>query len=318
MEDQIIELEHKPAVKHNCEYFPDGHLGIIIIGASGCGKSSILVQIIPKIANLSQIIICSLIRVNPVYEAIKAWCERPRAPGTSPIYFATTDNPVEAQKIIENAIKSKPEGTEGLIVLDDFSQQKSGRNDPYNQCSSMISSMLRNYGYHSCFITQSATNVPTLLRCNTNMRYIFVMNDQHAIWSIRGDCVGMRVLRCKEDFDELYEKVRSEEHAYLLLVTKGGTHNKLYISLPSESPTGTAPPKEVVIVSNQATPEQIVEDDTVIPETIKCLRAPGLTVRKKIEIRSKLFKWIKTLAQHYKIDANQLLEMVISKYQINF
>ena len=315
-EDEILEesgqfgtkiiLPHKKDIAHNSVYLPPGHLSILIIGSSGSGKSTLLLELIPQIANLGIIVAATLIRTNPVYEQLAKWCERKE------IRFELVDNPISCKETLESCISDMDGSKQGLIIFDDFSQQKSSRSDPYNQCVSMASAMLRNYGWHSCFITQSSTNVPTLYRNNANVRVIFAMNDVHAVRSICNDVLMARVVPDKETFMQLFDKIQKEYHSYLMVVTKGRELN-LYIYLPSFGPE--APPRQVVINTKPN-----LKGDEVLAGLVEKYRSVGtakdsytsMMRRKRVEAIKKYIMYIsKDTTESYE----ELLDQAMGVYE---
>lgn len=309
-----ILLKYDKPIKHNSEYLPDGHLCFNIIGASGCGKSHILLSLIPQIANLAQIAICSLITNNPVYKAIGSYCESHKP---DPIEFQILTDPQNAQATIETLIENKPEDKQGLIIFDDFSQQKSGRNDPYNQCAASVSALLRNYGYYSAFITQSATNIPTLFRNNANVRICFRMNDQHAIRSIKGDFCASGILRPNE-FDGLYKQLARVDHSFLMLISKGGKNDRLYIYLPE------TPDARVQEVEIQRMPD--LREDSTLVRMIEQIRTwdhsnetagNSFSRMTKRRMREHLRNYVAYLANQYQQSKNDIEDELEKTFKIS-
>jgi hypothetical protein len=302
-----ITMTYDKKVKHNSDYLPDGHLCGTICGRSGSGKSSILLSILPQIANLSQIAICSLIRINKVYDSIREFCDQRE------IEFIILNDPITAKEEIEGLIERLPEGTNGLIIFDDFSQQKSGRSDPYNQCSASVSALLRNYGYHSFFITQSSTNIPTLFRNNANIRITFALSDQHAIRSVCGDFIANNILKNKDEFNQLYGLIQRTEHSFLMMVTKGDTaHDKLYICLPNKN--GHDWVQEVIV--NRCS----LSDNPIVQKMLNEMKGLNPSSRydqfRKRAIDRELHNYITYLSKTNKLDVDQLeeeLEELFSK-----
>lgn len=64
-----------PREQHISDIFPPGHLSIMIVGKSGCGKSFLVRELVPNIGNISQVIMLTKIINNPVSLALKQWCE---------------------------------------------------------------------------------------------------------------------------------------------------------------------------------------------------------------------------------------------------
>lgn len=248
-----IRRANQTKIKHDSEYLPDGDLAFNIIGSRGTGKSTVMLEFLPHIANLSQVIICTRVANSrsDVYPRIEAYCKstcratfRQRKDDEPPIDFIVFTDPETACAGIQAKIDEKRDAdeaysqteTDAIIIFDDFSDAKSSRSDPYNHCMNVSAQLLRNQGYHIMCITQSATGLPTLTRNNANIRILFKMSDIHSIRSIRDDFVASRVVPTKEDFDALYDIILSKKHAYLMLVQNSGTENALYIYVPGQEP----------------------------------------------------------------------------------
>jgi hypothetical protein len=307
--DKIV-LEHDDPVKHDSKVLPNGHLCFTIIGCSGCGKSHVLLSLIPQIANLSQIVICSLITKNKVYDAIEEYCEQ------KGIQFTILHDPKSAYDAIESMILEKEEGTDGLCIFDDFSHQNLSKNDPYNQCADSVGAMMRNYGYHSAYITQSPTNVPTLFRNNANVKIVFQLNDTHAIRSIRNDYINSGILKTKEEFDELFQMVLDVEHAFLMLVSKG-SFKKLFISLPKPGVKDEIKEVEICRTSN-------VKDDEYLKKRIEDFKgypfginATSYDKHMKNRLKKDIRDYTVYLARKYKTVPSEILEEIEKHFDID-
>ena len=307
-----IDLPHRKPVQHRSAYLPDGHLCFNIIGESGCGKSHVLLSIIPQIANLGQCIICTLVPGNPVYDQIEKYCEK------EGIEYADCYDAATAQDTITTMIDERDPTKEGLVVFDDFSNQKSGRNDPYNCIAAIVSAQLRNYGYHSIYITQSATNIPTLFRNNCNVRIVFQMNDQHAIKSIRGDLVNSGLIT-KEGFEELYRLVMNEHHAFLMVVTKGGS-KKLYIYLPSEGEVEEVEIKDAAIPPDESLAE-LIERDKRLGQLVKLYNETNdsklMGRAKREKILGEIEKYAAMLSSHFGFPLRIVIDAINVTYELN-
>jgi hypothetical protein len=225
-------------------------------------------------------------------------------------------DPTTATEEIQAKLAAKSDDDWGIVVFDDFSQQRSGRNDPYTQCATMVSAMLRNYNYHCAFITQSSTNVPTLYRNNANVRIVFQMNDQHAVRSIRGDLVCSGIVDSHETFDQLYELVRQQEHAYLMIVSKG-KERKLYIWLPEFGPEE---PPQLVEFKGQGID---VSGDSHLSSLVSAYKAaashpPGAMARMKLrEAKRKLDRYILVLAGEHLVSTDSIRDAIADECGLN-
>jgi hypothetical protein len=219
-----IEQPKQIIIKHKNKFLPQSHILCSITGSSGCGKSTFLLGVIDGIFNVSQILICSLIIGNPVYDSIQKYCERKK------IDYHFSSNPIEAQNTISELVEKKKKDTWGVIIYDDFNQGKvQSAGNPYTKCTCMSACMLRNYGYHMFFITQGPTNIPTTIRNNLNMRVVYKMNNRYDIISQQEDfnkCVNIP----KRVFMKLYNQISKVQFSFLML-----SGNKLYIYIKDDT-----------------------------------------------------------------------------------
>lgn len=296
---ETIKQQYDPVVKHYSHYLPDGHLSITICGSSGCGKSHLLRSLIPQMANISQVIICSLVFQNPVYRAVEQYCNE------KDIEFIVLTEPVQAKATIETMISAKPEGTNGVIVFDDFTQHKSGRNDPYNQLANMTTSMLRNYGYFSVFITQNYTGFPTTVRLNSNVKIAFCMFDINAIRRLREDFLSAGVIRDKEKFDKYYHLIQQTPHSFLML-SRGGK-NRLFIYLPGENDESDI--QEILDFQDEIKDDPVLERYTT---QIRQLKRDGSPYGKfkLIRVKEKIDEYIDHLAKSYRVEKETIESIV--------
>lgn len=227
-----IFVEYDKPTKHKHFALPDGHLAFCINGTSGSGKSTVICSLLPFISNLSQVLIFSCIseEVNKAYQAIHAWCDK------SDIEYGIVDNPRDAKLMMTEFQEKKKPGSFGICIMDDFNQQKSGKNDAFNSEGAVIAAMQRNYGYHCVFVCQATQGVPTSIRNNTNIKIVFRMNEEHAIRGARLDFLNSGVIKSREEFDGLFAIIQKIDHSYLMLDRARG---KLFIYIPPGNPDGS-------------------------------------------------------------------------------
>lgn len=303
------------AQEHKSPYFPPGHLSILIGGRSGCGKSTLLRELIPQIALLKYVLICTKITNNPVNDAIKRYCENTLGPDGEPIVYGIAHNLEDATALVEETIDAKNElGIDccGVIVLDDFSDYSSSRSNPMNVFIAKVFGMLRNYGFHNISITQNYTNFSTLARSNANIRFIYSMNDVHAVRSIANDFVG-NTTRSKEDFNDLFRIVKDNEHAFLQF-NSSGDDQRVFISIPGH-------PCRLVEFEDDGA--DILDDpklddlaNSVLDATGKKGALSALDRRNYIRARERLDRYMDFIAQSRRISPDAVRDAVFKKYRL--
>ena len=70
-----IKAAYMGKVKHKSDFLPPGFIAANIFGKSGSGKSCLVREILPSIANLCSVLVCTSKTNDPVYEGIQDWCE---------------------------------------------------------------------------------------------------------------------------------------------------------------------------------------------------------------------------------------------------
>ncbi len=358
--------------RHKSKYFPDGHLSMMIVGKTGCGKSFLLRELIPQIAHLSQIIMCTKIQGNPVCAAIKKYCENTpidvriavpgetaiglgdpltpqaqssqspgkmteqaimaslsslgrgapstHATGNGMIEYSEASDPDEAARIIEMKTQSKPTGTSGLVIFDDFNQSTTSRNDPFMRVHNQVASMMRNYGYHTICVTQTPTNISTLVRNNVNMSFFFNMDDIH---SIRAAKLLFRTMTGREDeeFDDLFGLIKKHRYSYMLLISDSDKQG-MFINIPGE----TDGLEE--ICTRKEIDEEDIRNDTHLQSIIERLLAleeerddesgakKSVIAYKISRVRSELTEYLRYLANACHVPLPDLTALVSSMYKL--
>jgi hypothetical protein len=291
--DRIV-LRHEADIEHLSPYLPKGFLCIVINGMSGCGKTHLMLSFLPNIARLKYVFICSLIQGNPVYEQIKNWCE------DTDRVFGMSTVPATAKQSLEEMIQEKDPDDWGICIFDDFTQGSNLRTDPYNQCMFMVSSMLRNYKFHSMYITQASQNVLTLTRTNRNVFVTFLQQTKSAKDTAKKDFVGSG-LCTSEQFDQLYDMMHSAKHSYLMMVSSGDT-NKLYAFIPGK--TGNVA-EEVEFNVNE---DDILKDDFIISK-IKTMKS-SLSVLQKRRAYQDIIDYLQFKANKGRLNPDSCIEKI--------
>lgn len=205
-----IVIPKKEKVKNKFP-LPDDHVMGCIVGASGSGKTYILLSIIPLITKLKYLIICSKIIGNQVYEGINSYCN------DNNIEYKFSNEVEEASDEIEKVINKKKSNEYFLIIFDDFCPSNSySRSEPHTRLVIQTYQMLRNFKCHAITITQSYTGVPTLVRNNLNLLIVFKMNQTNSINRCALDFSNMTG-RTDKEFYELYKEILKEKYSYILI-----------------------------------------------------------------------------------------------------
>lgn len=237
-------------------------------------------------------------------------------PSSGMIRFEEAHDPVEAEALLNMMIADKPPNTWGTIIVDDFGEGSITRTGAYTKVHNMIAMMLRNYHYNVISISQSPTSIPTLVRNNCNMFFVFNMADVHSIRAAR--LMFMQTGRSGEEFDSLFDYVRKCEHGYMLVIIED-KKTRVLLNLPGDT-NGLAE-----VDSGRGLTEEEVRDDTTLQGIIQDILDldPESGMEKNSVAKLKISRLKAELARYIAFKADQVhmpipdLEALVSKvYQI--
>lgn len=251
-----INLEYDSPIEHKHEILSPGFLSFAICGASGTGKTTILLSILPYIARLNAIIYCSRVPNTPVFNAIRAWTEStvrdelpqdeyeklrakaieekttpPKSPSAGEkrpnIKFFVCSTPDEflatAEPIANSQRFGEDQGYWSISAFDDFQQHRGGDSDKFLNAAVQASTMLRNMCFHCCFIAQQYTRgIPTQIRTNANQLIAFAQHDKHATDALLHDLSPLNREFTPEGVKFLYDEVCRSSHGFLWMSIHGG------------------------------------------------------------------------------------------------
>lgn len=291
-----IDIPETPKVPNKFP-LPQSHILGIIVGASGEGKSWVLLSLIPCMANLSQVCVCSLIIGNPVYMALESYCN------DKGIKYSFASEPEEAKAMIEANINEKEPGTWAVNIFDDFNTGSNTRTNPFNQTQNMSYMMLRNYNCHSICLTQSYTNVSTLARNNANLLVCFRMKEKYSIWSISRDFSNLTG-KSDEQFLKLYKQITLVKHSYIMV-----SEDKTYVYMPDKTQG-----LELVDWGDEAAEEEefyLTKEDPKLTELVEIARSQPIKTHLK-----NLVRYIKILANENETTLPKMIQEVNRIYSI--
>lgn len=202
--------------KHNSFILGSGSVFCIVAGRTGCGKSSVLLQMVPNFGSLKYVIICTCIVDNKIHQQIEKYCE------TNNIQINTCNDVQSAQEVIENILEEKKPTDHVLCIVDDFISMKNNRgNDDFSTFTNTVFSWFRNYNFSAIMITQKYTSISTQIRTNANLRLIFAMDSIHSLRSVSDDSSAIFYNKPYTFFDVYNDKIIAGDniHNYMILRT---------------------------------------------------------------------------------------------------
>jgi hypothetical protein len=170
-------------IKHKCDFLSKGSNRIAICGASGTGKSTILLELIPCFNNITDLLLCTSKPYDPTHTAIEDYCD------SAEIRFKKLDNVGDIAESIEYIVETKKDKDHFLVIFDDISMTHS-ENDPIRLIITQSFRILRSFGGSMIIITQSYNQIPVKVRENLTHRFVFPLNNTYSIISLINDISG--------------------------------------------------------------------------------------------------------------------------------
>jgi len=255
-----INLEYAKPFQHKSPVLKPGFNSMIVAGASGTGKSTFVLSILPFFARLNNIVYATRMPNTDLFDAIARWCAAtPRDPlppgvgvhppkkkdqqaalgthkdgdkddeedGPRRIGFHVVNNPGDLMKVCEpiaNEQKSgRDQGYWSIVIMDDFSQHR-GPSDPYRQACIQVCSMLRNCSFHNITISQAYCKmVDPSIRTSANNFVCFPIFDKFSRTALLQDLSPLNKEFTAEGVRYLYDEIcGGTAHGYLWCVLDGG------------------------------------------------------------------------------------------------
>jgi len=218
--------KHKP-VPHKFEnrkewntsdFLPLNEVLSAIIGASGSGKTSILLHFVTNISpkNLKWLYILTKIEGNAIYKSIEEYCK------DNKINYIFESNLDDANKYVLPLIKQTPKNEQALVILDDWNNGgKCERTDPFTIFNNEIFTKARNWNCNMLFVVQSYTSISPLTRQNLNSLISFNIKDKHMIDALKKDVgsITQAIPAGLEDstVEQLIQTIRQHKHSFFIM-----------------------------------------------------------------------------------------------------
>lgn len=209
-------------IEHKSKLLCAGSNRIIIVGASGSGKSTVMLQIIPMFSNkLTHILLGTVKSYDDAHSSIEKYCKEQN------IYFTKFGDGESASEVINETLNAKKESDHALIIFDDYATSyNSQSNDPENKVMIQCYSLLRSFNTSMICITQSYQNIPTRVRNNSNMLICFRMKDTHGVNILLNDIYSSFVCgdestdkATKAKIREMYKKIVFDQpHEWIMVI----------------------------------------------------------------------------------------------------
>lgn len=216
---RIKRKDHNDVV-HRSKLLKNNSNFIIICGATGAGKSTILLQLLPCFtSHTKHIVVASAKFDDDAHMSIKNYCAHEK------IEFDYVHDSDDCNTTLARIVDTKKQKEHCVVIFDDFNINYSSRGeDPLNQIMIKVFALLRSKNCSGIAISQTYYNIPTKVRENCNMRFIFGLDNVHShrafIEDIEGKFFdGDNEKEVKRDIKNIYKDVFREPYRFMLVLS---------------------------------------------------------------------------------------------------
>ena len=184
----------------------------MICGKSGCGKTSLMAQLVPGVSDkIKFIVIATMVYRNPFHMAVQEWAKKNKR-----VCVISSDPDKIRQFVTELHMKGWliPGSQEMLLIFDDFSINNRSGSKHENLVVEAFTRW-RNLGVNIIVVCQDASMVATSCRNCTNMRILFNCASKSALHTFGKDIVD-RVPNY-EAYQNLVRYITSKPYSYILV-----------------------------------------------------------------------------------------------------
>lgn len=215
-----IKRKNHSDVIHRSKLLKNNSNFIVICGATGAGKSTICLQLLPCFTKHTKyIIIASAKYDDDAHESIKKYCEHEK------INFEYVHDANECNDTLARIVDTKKQKDHAIVLFDDFNINYSSRSDDeLNQIMIKVFALLRSKNCSGIAISQTYYNIPTKVRENCNMRFIFSLGNVHSVRAFMEDVEGKfydgdNDQQVKKDIKNIYKEVFREPYRFILVLS---------------------------------------------------------------------------------------------------
>ncbi len=155
----------KKKIKHKSKYLNDVHYRALLVGASGQGKTYLLLKLLPMLAEIDHLFIFSKTINQPVYRAIVEFFDKK---GVN--IYISEGLPNFNDIISENKQELKDSNT--TAIFDDFNKKDM-------RSITEFYTKGRHYNINTLLLHQRLVDIPKIIRDNANLLILFPTMDNH-------------------------------------------------------------------------------------------------------------------------------------------
>ena len=208
------EVEHKSKFLKSVSNF------IMIVGATGTGKSTCLFAVLPCFSNKVKYIVLASGKIDDdAHTAIKQYCE------SEGIKFYYTHEPDDTNDTLADVLDEKKKDEHVIVIFDDYNLNYTSKaDDVYNNTIVKVFAMLRSSNCSGIVISQSYSNIPPKCRENCNMRIVFGLGNIFSVRAFMDDITGMFFTGDNEkdirnEIKKLYQQVYKKNHEFIVIMS---------------------------------------------------------------------------------------------------
>lgn len=215
-----IKREKATTLVHKSKLLKPNSNFIIITGATGTGKSTMLLSLLPMFSNQTKYIILASKKLDdPVHKSVEKYCKKEK------IQFDIVHDVNECSTKLSELLDTKNKNEHAIIIFDDFNTEYSSRGEePHNNIMIKCFAMMRSSNCSGIAITQSYSNIPTKVRENTTMRIVFSMGNVYSVRALIDDTAGLfysgdNEKQVRKDIQNIYKQVHIKPHQFIIITS---------------------------------------------------------------------------------------------------
>jgi hypothetical protein len=279
----LTRIKHKDEkqIKHPKDVFKilvPGSNRVLICGRSGSGKTTMCLSLLTMMATPTHLIIFTTIEANPVHKSIKRWCKK------KDIKYIIGYDPSEFNEIIAPIIQEKKRKDHIIILFDDFSDNKTSKDSPYNNCLLRAFSKYRNYNVSCINITPDYIDHKTTIRNSASISVLFPLQNSHSVLQWKKNLFNAFPDISNTQFQEWYNYILQHPYTFIMFCQHPQPHVRLNwdkVIWPKHKDIYSSVPDPVILDNIRATKQgQGLKGHNKLVDMARQLGLPGSLQKK--------------------------------------
>jgi hypothetical protein len=185
----------------------------------------------------------------------------------SNIKYLKVNNEIDTAGAIDEIVQNKKESDHYIVIFDDLATSYSSSiKDPTNSVIATAYSLLRSSNGSLIMVTQSYNNVNTKIRLNSNLKFVFAMDDIYSTRAVIEDTMGMffsgdKAKLIRGEIKEIFQTLYDDFHQWILITSNPPSIRKKWneVIYPPELAHKGVEGGAIEVPQKRAAPPQLVK-----------------------------------------------------------